>query len=59
MKTIIIIIAILCTDHEQSLHCYKGVIERSETECKKSDRQCDTFVIYTPLVLKVGAKLNM
>lgn len=62
MKTVIIIVAILCTDHEQGLHCYKGVVEHSENECKKMDkidRQCDTFTVYTPYALKVGDRLSM
>jgi len=61
MKTTFIILALMCTDFEQDIHCYKAVIQRPEHEKRnmsKVDLMCDTFVVMTNVQYEVGDKVT-
>lgn len=62
MKTTFIILALMCTDYEQNMYCYKAVVQRPEHEQRsmtRADLMCDTFTIVTNAPHKVGDKINV
>ena len=60
MKTVLIVISLVCTDQIQETYCYKSVVERTPQELsqmKPIERICDTFTIITSKPLKVGDRV--
>jgi hypothetical protein len=62
MKTTFIILALMCTDYEQDMHCYKAVVQRPKHEQRsmcKEDLMCDTVTVYTNTPYEVGDKISL
>jgi hypothetical protein len=62
MKITLIIIALMCTDHEQGYFCYKAVKKHSSEEAKQipqKDMICDTFTLYTHQPLTAGQEIQI
>ena len=62
MKITLIIIALMCTDHEQGYFCYKAVRKHSPEEAKQIPQQdlvCDTFTLYTHQVHTPGQEIQV
>jgi hypothetical protein len=60
--TVLIIVALVCTDYDQNYFCYKTVVERSPEELKTmstKEKMCDTFTLYSSQVYKPGQRLDI
>jgi hypothetical protein len=60
MKTILIVVGLVCTDYMQEIYCYKAVVKRTEKEVRRMkplERACDTFTIFTSRPLVPGSEV--
>ena len=62
MKTVLIVVSLVCTDYIQEIYCYKVVTQHTQQEVKKMkpiERACDTFTLFTSTPYKPGDKVSI
>jgi hypothetical protein len=60
MKTVLIIVSLVCTDYAQKTYCYKAVVESTRqgvTKMKPAEKACDTFTVFTSTPYSLGDKV--